>query len=52
MDKVNWSEVWRVLWPILKQGLIAALIAILSLLGYDKYVPSRYVRKPKSDKGA
>jgi hypothetical protein len=43
---MNWEELWSVIWPILKETLIAALIAILALLGYDKYVPSRHWRKP------
>lgn len=42
---VNWSEVWAFLWPILKQGLIAALVSVLGLLGYDRIVPSRFARR-------
>jgi hypothetical protein len=45
MDKIDWPAVWEFVWPILKEGLIALLIAVLALLGYDKYVPSRYVRR-------
>jgi hypothetical protein len=44
MSGVDWKAVWEFLWPILKEGLVALLIALLSLLGYDKLVPSRYVR--------
>ena len=44
MSGVDWEAVWAFLWPILKEGLIALLIALLSLLGYDKWVPSRYLR--------
>lgn len=50
MEGIDWGAVWEFAWPILKQGLIALLIAVLSLLGYDKYVPSRYSRRPKSRK--
>lgn len=49
MDKINWPAVWEVLWPILKQGLIALLVALLAILGYDQKVPSRYVREQKKD---
>ncbi len=42
---VNWAEVWAFLWPILKQGLIALLVSVLAMLGYDKVVPSRYARR-------
>ena len=31
-------------------AIIALLIAILTLLGYDKYVPSRYVRGQLNEK--
>jgi len=48
LDKIDWGAIWVVVWPILKQGLIALLVAILSLLGYDAYVPSRYVRRDQS----
>ena len=44
MDQIDWQELWRLVWPILREGVIAALIAILALLGYDKGVPSRYYR--------
>ena len=40
----DWALVWEFLWPILRQGLIALLMAILALLGYDKVVPSRFER--------
>ncbi len=41
---MDWSEIWPVVWPILREMLIAGLVALLALLGYDKSVPSRYVR--------
>ena len=44
MQGVDWKAVWEFLWPILKEGLIAFLVALLALLGYDKFVPSRYLR--------
>ena len=44
MEGIDWRAVWEFLWPILKEGLIALLMALLALLGYDKFVPSRYVR--------
>jgi len=51
---VNWPEVWAFVWPILREGLIALLISILGLMGYDKIVPSRYARRsgdPKTAEG-
>jgi hypothetical protein len=45
MDSIDWPAIWELVWPILKEGLIALLIAVLALLGYDKYIPSRYVRR-------
>ncbi len=42
---IDWSEVWRFAWPILKELLVALLLALLALLGYDKYVPSRLARR-------
>ncbi|HOU23937.1 MAG TPA: hypothetical protein PLN42_06775, partial [Anaerolineae bacterium] len=42
---IDWSEVWRFAWPILKEMLVALLMALLALLGYDKYVPSRLARR-------
>ena len=44
MDQIDWPRVWQAVWPILREGLIAGLIAILALLGYDGLVPSRYYR--------
>jgi hypothetical protein len=41
---VDWGLVWEFLWPILRQGLIALLMALLAVLGYDKVVPSRFER--------
>ena len=55
MSEIDWGAVWAFVWPILKQALIAALVAILGLLGYDKYVPSRYERhegRPKSQQSS
>jgi len=45
MSGVDWKAVWEFVWPILKEGLIALLVAILALLGYDSFVPSRYERR-------
>ena len=42
---INWAEVWAFVWPILRQGLVALLVSVLALLGYDKVVPSRYARR-------
>jgi hypothetical protein len=44
VDQIDWARLWSLLWPILREGLVAALIAILALLGYDGLVPSRYYR--------
>jgi hypothetical protein len=41
---LDWELVWAFLWPILRQGLIALLMALLTMLGYDKFVPSRFER--------
>jgi hypothetical protein len=35
---VNWSVIWAFLWPIVREALIALLMAILAILGYDKVV--------------
>lgn len=48
---MDWEVVWEIAWPIVRQGLIALLISLLGLLGYDKYVPSRSVRKGRSEGG-
>ncbi len=50
MEGINWPAVWEFVWPILKEGIIALLIAVLALLGYDKYVPSRYTREVLNEK--
>lgn len=42
---IDWSEVWRFAWPILKEMLVALLMALLTLLGYDRLVPSRLARR-------
>nr|MBC7245604.1 hypothetical protein [Chloroflexota bacterium] len=48
MFEIDWSAVWAFVWPILKQALIAFLVALLALLGYDKKVASaRYVARRK-----
>jgi len=47
---VDWEVVWEFVWPVLKQGVIALLISLLALLGYDKVIPSRYARGKKSSK--
>ena len=47
---LDWSAIWVLVWPIVRQGLIALLVSILALLGYDKAVPSRYSRG-RSEKG-
>ena len=44
-NEVDWAAVWRFVYPILKEGLVALLMAMLALLGYDKIVPSRYARR-------
>lgn len=43
---IDWNAIWRFAWPILKEMLVALLMALLALLGYDKYVPSRLARRP------
>ena len=45
---VDWGRVWELVWPVVRQGLIALLVALLSLLGYDRYVPSRMGRTEAS----
>lgn len=50
MKGIDWNAVWAFVWPILKEGIIALLIAVLALLGYDKYVPSRYTRSVLAEK--
>jgi hypothetical protein len=44
MGSVDWRALWEWLWPIVREGLVAFLTALLALLGYDRYVPSRYYR--------
>jgi len=44
MSGIDWEVVWRFVWPILRQGLIALLMALLTLLGYDQVIPSRFER--------
>ena len=41
---MDWKEIWPFVWPVVRQGLIALLVSLLALLGYDKVVPSRYSR--------
>lgn len=46
---IDWSAVWAFLWPIVREALIAFLIALLTLLGYDKNVAeARYQALMKS----
>lgn len=35
---IDWAAVWEFLWPILREALIALLMALLALLGYDTRV--------------
>lgn len=42
---IDWGLVWQFLWPVAREALIALLMALLALLGYDHVVPSRYERK-------
>jgi hypothetical protein len=44
MASIDWGAVWEFMWPILREGIIAFLIALLALLGYDQVIPSRYMR--------
>lgn len=41
---MDWGEFWRAAWPVLREMLIAGLVALLALLGYDQLIPSRYKR--------
>ncbi len=46
---MNWQDVWAFVWPILKQALIALLVAVLALLGYDaKVLPGRLLTALKA----
>ena len=45
---MDWGKFWEIAWPIVRQGLIALLISLLGLLGYDRLVPSRSVRAGKA----
>jgi hypothetical protein len=45
---VDWGAVWVWLWPILKQGVIALLVSLLAILGYDQKVESRYIRAQRA----
>ena len=51
MDWEGLREMWPLVWPVVRQMLIALLVTILSLLGYDTVVPSRFVRKKEGDLG-
>ena len=44
---MDWLLMWEFLWPVLREGLIALLVSLLALLGYDKVVPSRFKRRGK-----
>ena len=50
MQSIDWNAVLRFVWPIVREGLVALLVAILALLGYDKVVPSRFVRMPPEER--
>ena len=41
---MDWEVIWEFAWPVLRQALIALLVTVLGLLGYDKVVPSRSSR--------
>jgi hypothetical protein len=46
---MDWKIVWAFLWPILKQALIALLVAILAILGYDtRVLPKRILGSLKA----
>ena len=45
--EIDWQYWWPIIWEILKPALIAAITALLGILGYDKTVPSRYERKQR-----
>ena len=46
---VDWGAVWLFVWPILKQAIIAFLMAVLALLGYDREVlPGRVLEGLKA----
>lgn len=42
---INWNAVWLFFLPILKQALIAALVALLAILGYDHQVLPQRLRQ-------
>jgi uroporphyrinogen-III decarboxylase len=46
---MDWKIVWAFLWPILKQAVIALLVAILAILGYDaRILPGRLLTALKA----
>jgi hypothetical protein len=46
---VDWGVIWAFVWPILRQALIAFLVALLALLGYDRQVlPARLLAALKA----
>jgi hypothetical protein len=42
---INWGAVWAFVWPILRQALIAFLVAVLALLGYDDVILPKRLRQ-------
>jgi len=43
--KIDWALIWAFVWPILKQALIAFLVAVLALLGYDDVILPQRLRE-------
>jgi hypothetical protein len=41
----DWALIWAFVWPILKQALIAFLVALLALLGYDGMILPQRLRE-------
>jgi hypothetical protein len=41
---INWGAIWEFVWPVLKQAVIAFLVALLALLRYDGSVLPRRLR--------
>jgi hypothetical protein len=47
---IDWGAVWQFVAPIVREAVIALLMAVLALLGYDKVVPSRFARLGREEK--
>ena len=45
---IDWGAVWQFLAPVLREAVIALLMAVLAVLGYDRVVPSRYGRRERA----